>query len=70
MINIGGDLVRRAAAGVTSTMSSTVSSVASVAGGGSRRKGADQHGRRSDMGDDDRGLLANAKEKLTITIKV
>lgn len=68
MINIGygGDLVRRAAANVTSTVTSTVSStvstVASVATGSSRRKSTERRGHR--------GLSIQGKEKVTLVLKV
>jgi hypothetical protein len=57
--------VRRAAAGVTSTVSSTVSSVAQVASGKRRH---DSHGGRQSFYESN--LLTNAKEKYTMTVKV
>lgn len=70
MLNIGygGELVRRAAANVTSTVtntvstvSSTVSTVASVASGGRRR---------STEGKGPSSLLSNAKDKFVLSLKV
>jgi len=59
-MNLPGELVRRAAANV----SSTVSSVASVASG---RKRHDSHGRGSIIDD---ASFTNAKEKYNMTLKV
>lgn len=61
-----GELVRRAAAGVTSTVSSTVSSVASVASG-KRRHDSTGSSRHSFY---EANLITNAKEKYTMTVKV
>ncbi len=58
-MNLTGDLVRRAAANV----SSTVSSVASVASGRKR----DSTGRASSIDD---SSFFNAKEKYSLTLKV
>ena len=60
-MNIPGDFVRRAAANVSSTVSTVSSTVTSVATGGRRR--------HSSMGGD-APLIANAKDKYNLTIKV
>lgn len=60
-MNLTGDLVRRAAANV----SSTVSSVASVASG--RKRDGTGNGRASSIDD---SSFFNAKEKYTLTLKV
>ncbi len=57
------DFVKRAAAGVTSTVSSTVSTVAQVASG---KKRQDSVGGK--LGED--SLLYGAKEKATLIVKV
>lgn len=69
MLNLPGDLVRRAAANVSSTVnstvntvSSTVSSVASVASG--KRRASEYENNFEDQ------VLANAKEKYNFTVKV
>lgn len=65
MMNLPGEFVRRAAANVanvTSSVTSTVSTVANVASG--RRGRNDSHTQYADS------LLANAKEKISLTIKV
>ncbi len=59
MINIGGEFVRRAAANVTST----VTTVASVATGGVVRRP------KPSISQDD-SLIANSKEKYNLNIKV
>lgn len=58
--------MRRAAAGVTSTVSSTVSTVASVASGKKRHDSAG--GTRHSFYE--ANLISNAKEKYTMTVKV
>ncbi len=68
MLNLPGDLVRRAAANVSSTVSSvssTVSSVASVASGRRRSTNNDRG-----YGQDEDQMLVNAKEKYSLMLKV
>lgn len=62
-MNLTGDFVRRAAANVSSTVTSTVSSVASI--------GSINANRNSNSSSPSNGHLAlNAKEKYTMTLKV
>jgi hypothetical protein len=64
-----GEMVRRAAANVSSVASSTVSTVASVASvaTGGRRRSSNAN---RDLNDAENDMIQNAKEKIKVEIKV